>query len=769
MKFHTQTLTAAWLLVTGCLFYLAALPVDLQQQAVMAVATLGMLLFLQQLYRTGGWRVLFLVITSFLLLRYLFWRTFFTLGYDDFPSFIASLILYCAELYGISMFLLSAFVNVRPIRHEEKTLGIQDWPTVDIYIPTYDEPLEIVKTTLVAASSLDYPRHLLQVYLLDDGATREKRSAANPLAARFARQRHEKMQKLCQQLGVHYLTREENDHAKAGNLNAALPRTGGELVVVLDCDHVPTMDFLQETVPPMVENSRLFLVQTPHFFITPDPFEKNLGLFNRMPSENDMFYGAIQPGLDFWGGSFFCGSAAVLRRQALLENGGFAGLSVTEDAETALSLHARGWQSIYMLKPLISGLQPETFSGFISQRARWAQGMVQLFLRKNPLRQSGLDEGQKLAYLNCMLFWFFPFARVVFLLAPLCYLLFGLKIYDASIAEIGAYTLPYLIALILTANYFFGRVRWFLISEIYESMQSFFSLKAVINTILNPDRPEFVVTRKGERLDADFISPLVAPFYVLLVLNTLGFAAAAWRWGMYPDQRPLILITSLWNLFGFLIVIASLGALYERRQRRSQPRLPADNLPAELLLDGKAVAVCFEDISTGGAAISCSEPVVARRGKAILQLHHPLLDKTCRFDIEIVGEYTTVKGAFLGIRFLPDSQDAYREIVLLVHGDSGRWQRMLARRETDIGILPAAGLLLACGFRQARGHIFMLFGLISKQIKSENHGVKEILLFSTADSDNISLSAGPGGGKPDYSAEQADATTGDDSSAKRDW
>ncbi len=750
MKAH---LTVAWLLIAGCLFYLSALPVDLQLQAVMAVLAVAGLLLLQRISRLGAWRVLFLVITAFLLLRYLFWRTFFTLGYDDFPSFIASLILYCAELYGITMFMLSAFVNVRPIRQGKKTAGIQEWPTVDIYIPTYDEPVEIVKTTLMAAAALDYPPHLLKVYLLDDGATWAKRTAADPLAARFARQRHGNMRALCRQLGVSYLSRQENDHAKAGNLNAALPRTSGDLIVVLDCDHVPTMDFLRETVPPLVENSRLFLVQTPHFFITPDPFEKNLGLFNRMPSENDMFYGAVQAGLDFWNASFFCGSAAVLRRQALLENGGFAGMSVTEDAETALSLHARGWQSVYMLKPLISGLQPETFSGFISQRTRWAQGMVQLFLRKNPLRQKGLEDGQKLAYLNCMLFWFFPFARVVFLLAPMCYLLFGLKIYDASITEIGAYTLPSLMALILTANYFFGRVRGFLISEIYESMQSFFTLKAVINTIFNPDQPEFVVTRKGERLDADFISPLVAPFYVLLLLIGWGFAAAAWRWGMYPEQRHLILITSLWNLFGFLIVIASLGALYERRQRRSQPRLPADDLPADLLLDGKEVSVRIGDISTGGAAIKYCESVSILHDKGILRLHHPLLDKTCRFTIEIVGQYTTVKGDFLGIRFHPDSLEMYRDIVLLVHGDSGRWQRILARRETDIGILPAAGLLLTCGFRQAWNHIGMVFGLISKKITKDKHGVKEILFFSDDDDDNFPLSARSGIGKSDYPAE----------------
>ncbi len=732
-----------WVLIGGAVTYLAVLPVGLREQAWMAGTALALLLLLRRLPKKGGWRVLFLCTTGFLLLRYLFWRTFFTLGFDDPFSFAASLTLYGAELYGIAMFLLSALVNVRPITHRQPGLEAVEWPPVDVLIPTYDEPLEVVKTTLVAAVSMDYPPHLLNVYLLDDGATEARLSDPDPWRAGRARKRRQQMSRLCGRLGVRYLSRKDNEHAKAGNLNAALPRISGELIVVLDCDHVPTMDFLRETVPPLVENPRLFLVQTPHFFVTPDPIEKNLGLFNRMPSENDMFYGAVQPGLDFWQASFFCGSAAVLRRRALLENGGFSGLSVTEDAETALSLHARGWKSRYLLKPLISGLQPETFTGFISQRSRWAQGMVQLFLRKNPLRQQGLDDGQKLAYLNCMLFWFFPFARVVFLLAPLCFLLFGLKIYDAGIEEIAAYTLPYLAALILTANYLFGRVRWFLISEIYESMQSFFSLKAVVNTLRHPDRPEFIVTPKGKRLEKDFISPLVRPFYLLLCLLGLGFFAAAWRWGLYPEQRSLILITALWNGFGFLIVIASLGALYERRQRRGHPRLPAGDLPAELIIGADPVPVSIHDISTGGAALKGAGGRPGRRG--VLRLRHPLLDECCRFPVEIVARHPSPEGGMTGIRFHPESLEQYRQIVLLVHGDSRRWEEILARRERDVGILPAAGFLLACGFRQAGRHVSSLFSAFLNRMKRERHEAKAV--FSPPDSGiaSLPLRAGEGG------------------------
>ena len=130
-------------------------------------------------------------------------------------------------------------------------------------------------------------------------------------------------------------------------------------------------------------------MQTPHFFLNPDPLERNLETFETMPRENEMFYGVIQRGLDKWDASFFCGSAAVLRRAALDENGGFNGISITEDCETALELHARGWRSTYVDKPLIAGLQPATFASFIGQRSRWAQGMMQILMLRMPCSSAG--------------------------------------------------------------------------------------------------------------------------------------------------------------------------------------------------------------------------------------------------------------------------------------------------------------------------------------------------------------------------------------------
>ena len=247
--------------------------------------------------------------------------------------------------------------------------------------------------------------------------------------------------------------------------------------------------FLTETVGYFSIDKNLFLVQTPHFFINPDPLERNLGTFQTMPSENEMFYGVIQRGLDKWDAAFFCGSAAVLRREALQETNGFSGVSITEDCETALELHSRGWTSVYVDKPLIAGLQPDSFASFIGQRSRWAQGMMQILRYKFPPLKRGLKLSQRLCYMSSTLFWLFPFSRFCFLISPLCYLFFSLEIFTASGGEFFAYTFTYMMVNFMMQNYLYGRYRWPWISDLYEFIQTIYLLPALLSVIANPSKP----------------------------------------------------------------------------------------------------------------------------------------------------------------------------------------------------------------------------------------------------------------------------------------
>jgi len=357
-----------WVILLVPIVVLAATPTSTQVQALLGVVTVGIVVVLKPFVRRRiVARLALLAIASLLILRYWIWRLTETLPSPDAPvSLAVALLLFAIETYAIGVFFLTAFINSDPIDHPlPKRVRAKDLPRVDVLVPSYNEPPEMLSVTLSAAKQIFYPADKLRVVLCDDGGTDQRCAHADPAIATAARARRAQLQKMCADLDVMYSTRARNEHAKAGNMSAALARLDGDLVVVFDADHVPSRDFLARTVGYFVQNPRLFLVQTPHFFINQDPIQRNLGFARDCPAENEMFYTDIHRGLDRWQGAFFCGSAAVLRRAALDEVGGFSGETITEDAETALDIHARGWESMYVNRAMIAGLQPETFSTFI--------------------------------------------------------------------------------------------------------------------------------------------------------------------------------------------------------------------------------------------------------------------------------------------------------------------------------------------------------------------------------------------------------------------
>jgi cellulose synthase (UDP-forming) len=673
------------------------------------------------------------LLAGFVTLRYFFWRTTTTIEYNDLPSFIAALGLYLAEIYGIAIYFLGAFVNIFPLYRQSPPLPDNPdlLPSVDILIPSYNEDPELLEVTLLAATQVDYPGNKLNVYLLDDGGTVQKRNDADPEKAKLALERHEELKLLAERVGARYLTREKNVHAKAGNINEALPHCDGELVLILDADHVPTRDILNKTVGFFLQDPKLFLVQTPHFFINPDPIERNLDTFNDMPSENEMFYSVVQHGLDFWGGSFFCGSAALLRRSCLDEIGGISGETITEDAETALSLHARGYRSVYLGTPLISGLQPETFSGFVMQRVRWAQGMVQIFLLKNPLLIKGLKLPQRLAYTSSSFFWFFPLARSVFLLAPAAFLFFGMQIYNANFQEFLAYALPHIAAATMLSNFLYGKTRWPFVSELYETMQSLFSFFAILKVFVNPRAPTFQVTPKGERLDNNFVSSLAKPFYLIITITVLCLVAAVFRIIAYPEQADVALITGGWALFNLVLLFGALGALFERRQRRITPRI---HMPVDLqgILDtnGRYIACRVFDVSATGAGLTSDVPLDEQPeegSNASFIVDNPGMGKVTTIPCKVHRAFEVKQGCLAGLRcrvarlfrrdrrrvkhiqlgleFLPETIEEQRAVVALVFGDSRVLSSNLGRRQRKRSIPASLGFLLARGIRHSIGHL----------------------------------------------------------------
>ena len=551
--------------------------------------------------------VLFVKFMGFIVvMRYLYWRTFESLTYEGFFDFIGAVMLYLAEVFAIVIYLLGIFTSLNLLKRKPIDLDEypkEQWPKVDILIPTYNEPQLIIENTVLAALAMDYPKDKFSVNLLDDGGTDQKCNQDNKEAAQEARQRRKDLMKFCEFVGARYITREKNENAKAGNLNESLSKIDGDFILILDTDHVPAKQFLKKTTGWFLKDEKVFLVQTPHAFYNQDPIERNLRMGDVAISENDMFYKNIQLGHDFWESSFFCGSAAVLRRSMIDELGGIAGETITEDAETAIKLHDKGYKSVYISEPMVRGLQTESFGALVIQRIRWTQGMVQIFLLKNPFTSKNLKWYQKISYLSASFFWFFAYSRVVFYMAPLLYLFFGLRIYNANGMEMLAYVVPHMSMAVMMSYFLYAKVRNPFFSELYETVLSFFTLPAIISVLRNPRAPTFDVTPKGQEMIKDHISDLAVPFVIIFTFVALGFVASVVRLFLYPYETEVILMTTMWNLLNILLLTAAIGVTSEKREVRKSIRVPL-NAECKIMLGDREYMGTIVDISEGGLNIT---------------------------------------------------------------------------------------------------------------------------------------------------------------------
>lgn len=708
---RTKTLSALVALFT--IAVLASTPVALNGQVTLAVATACVFVTMTWVQPAGGpLRVFILLLTLFTSTRYMLWRASETIPFSDPVSLFFALALFGAELYGFVILLLSMFLSadVADRRPVPAPVGATKSPTVDILIPTYNEDEQLLEVTVRAAMAVSYPAGRCSVYLLDDGGTVAKRTQMDPRKAAEAEERHQRLQQLCERTGATYLTRERNDHAKAGNINAALTQTSGELILILDADHVPTADILLRTVGYFLADPKLFLVQTPHFFLNPDPVERNLDTFDRMPSENEMFYSVIQKGLDGYNASFFCGSAAVLRRKHIMEIGGIQGETITEDAETALELHARGYHSAYVARPMVAGLSPETFSGFIVQRMRWAQGMAQIFLLKNPLVKTGLTLAQRLGYLNSCFFWFFSLARMAFILTPLVYLIFGIQIYAVGVEYFLAYGVPHVIGALLLTSMLYGGSRWVFASELYEIVQAVHCSGAILRVFRNPRAPTFDVTPKGESLERNFVSPLARPFYILIAVVGLAEVAGLVRMLLEPQIAGYIVVALLWNTFHLFLLIGALGALYERAQRRVFPRI---DRAASIELSGASgrLSVRMTDISVTGIGVVADALSAEQLSPgSVVRIDARLLGAASHFPLDLYVQSIVRQGgeAAVGLRFELKTAAQWRTVVALVYSRSQNWRAFQDKRVSSRGVIGQIGFLAHQGVTGALDHLTVI-------------------------------------------------------------
>lgn len=588
----------AFALLLSAVFFLSVIvtPLSLGHQTLFALVTFATAYLLQRLSRSRLTLLMLMTLSSVATLRYMYWRLTQTLGFEHWVDALFGYGLLMAELYALLTLFLGYFQAAWPLRRKPVLMpqDLSVWPTVDIYIPTYNEPLSVVRQTILTAKAQDWPADRLNIYVLDDG-------------------RREEFRQFCKDVGVGYLTRPDNKHAKAGNINAALQRTDGEFVAIFDCDHIPTRSFLQMCMGWFLKDSNLAMLQTPHVFYSPDPMEQNLDVFHRVPNEGQLFYGLTQDGNDLWNATFFCGSCAVLRREHLLAVGGVAVESVTEDALTALKMNRAGFNTAYLAIPQAAGLATENLSRHIGQRIRWARGMAQIMRSQNPLLGKGLNLGQRLCYLSASLHFFYGLPRLVFLTAPLAYLFFGVHVFQASALMILAYALPHIFHAQLTNFRVQGKFRHSFWNEVYEAVLAWYLMRPTLATLIKPDSATFNVTAKGGISSEYYFDwKLARPYIVLLGLNLAGMAAGIWLLFQSGGDRGLMYTAAFnmaWTLHNIVICSASVAVADEQRQIRSAPRVEAQFAATLGLPSGHRIVCQTSDFSAEGVGLVLNEPL----------------------------------------------------------------------------------------------------------------------------------------------------------------
>ena len=596
--------------------------------------------------------MLLTVLTS---VRHLLWRGVETLDFSSPLSIVISLLIYGAEVTAFFAMAIGYFQVWGQTDHKPISLSRftpEQLPSVDIMVCTYGEPVSVLYRSLVGCNGIDYPKKT--VYLCDDGNRPE-------------------MRELAEKLGVKYIGREQNTHAKAGNLNNAMNFSQGDLILVFDADHVPCKNFLQETVGFFVDD-RLGFVQTPQHFFTDDPFQRNLLSAKEINNEQDLFFHVIQPGNDYWGSAFFAGSGALFRRAALQSVGGFAVETITEDVHTGMRIHGQGWKSLYYNRDLAAGMAQESFADVIKQRLRWARGMTQIYCLENPMFARGLNIAQRLCYFTGIWYFFHGMPRLIFMVAPLFFLLFGYKTVNSGFVEVLIYYLPSFLATTLGYTLISRGVRHSFWSEVYETSFCIYLSLTTFLTFLSPKRAKFRVTPKGgltEKLNFNW--RIVFPQVMIAALTIVGIGMAIVR-GIYTPEYAGGIYTNLaWSLYNLILLLGAIYVAQERPQFRLAPRI-FRRIRCELkLLDGSIAVGYTTNISESGVALVFDEPVPIT-GTVLLKIMDWDINETTILSVQVVRSIVDENNRhYVGFQVVNRTEEQHQKLVRHMFGSAEIW------------------------------------------------------------------------------------------------
>ena len=510
-------------------------------------------------------------------------------------ALVFSTAFFAAEFYGVMVTLMMFFLSwrVRVREPEPPAPGLK----VDVFIPTYNEPSDLIRLTAMAAKEIRYPHG---TWILDDGNRREIRELARAL-------------------GCRYLARERNTHAKAGNLNNALKYSKANFIAILDADHVPEENFLERLLGYFNDPTVAF-VQSPHDYYNIDSFQfRNNPKRRLLWHDQTLFYQIGQAGRDYWNAATFCGTSSVLRRSALDAVGGFATETVTEDMHTAVRLQKRGYASVFHPEPLAFGVAATDYTEYLQQRLRWGHGNVQTLREEGLPFCRGLTVPQRICYTNLGLNYFEGWTRLILYFTPSIVLMTGVSPIGDTRLFFWFFIPYFLFSILCIEELGRGNVR-LLVSEHMAMARFPVSILATLGLFRN--RTRWRITSK-ERKAGQVPPYLVLPQLLVLIINVAALAA-----GVISPPEKLILTMSggtiavicVWAAVNAFLAWSVISAVVRDSQNKGMEfsfqiplpirysigdRAPCCTTSTEISADGIAFTAAFESAPKSGTVLDC--------------------------------------------------------------------------------------------------------------------------------------------------------------------
>lgn len=582
---------------------------------------------------------------------YILWRLIRTIPFQyGIVSTICGLILLFVEIIGffemivhfsqLSNIIIPKFPKTNPC----------DYPEVDVFISTYNEPPELLYKTINACQHMDYPdKSKVHIYLCDDG-------------------HREEMGVLAKEMGVTHLVRDTHEFAKAGNLNHAMSVTNSPYIVTFDADMIPRHDFLTACIPYFLGEEKIGFLQTPQTFYNPDLFQYNLYSEDRIPNEQDYFYRDVQVMRNASNTVIYGGTNTILSREALVDVGGFYTGVITEDFATGMIIQSKGYQCYAINESHACGMAPEDLKSLIKQRQRWARGCIQTGRKVNILFRKGLSIGQKISYLTSISYWYGPIKRFIYILSPILYSVFNIIVVKCTLWEVVVFWLPMYLLNNTILRLLSGNIRNTRLTNIYETIMFPSLIIPVILETFGISQTKFIVTKKDGKKKLEgggnwyqFRNSIL--LLVLLFLGVVGLVRCVYE--TFSKATPMYIVIMFWLLVNLFNLLMAVFFMFGRQSHRHFERFEAE-VDCILSYGNRIIRTKTDNVSEKGISIVLNYPeFISPMQDVVIKL------ATDRYETSWVGRVANVMNTKnkwkYGFEIKEITQENKREMLQIVY------------------------------------------------------------------------------------------------------